>query len=133
MGRGLGPFQREVLQRIGKHIEMFGDAKVVDIAKEMAFARGLVTLVVQSMGTEHTLDVADAIGLRHALAVLERRGLLTCYVGGWVELTGVGAAVVGADVPEATEEEHRRVGDLADAMKQEFKRVTAGKARRAKG
>jgi hypothetical protein len=46
MGRGLGPLQREVLQRIGKHIELFGDAKVVDIAKAMALARGLVALVV---------------------------------------------------------------------------------------
>jgi hypothetical protein len=31
-----------------------------------------------------------------------------------------------ADVPEVSEEEHRRVGDLADAMMQEFKRVIAG-------
>jgi hypothetical protein len=88
MGRGLGPYEREVLQRIGKHKEMFGDAKVVDIAKEMALARGLVALVVDGMGTENELDVAHAIGLRHALAMLERRGLVTCHVGGWVELTG---------------------------------------------
>ena len=58
MGRGLGPFQREVLQRIGKHMEMFGDAKVGDIAKEMALTRGLVALVVDGMGTEQKLDVA---------------------------------------------------------------------------
>ena len=73
MGHGLGPFQREVLQRIGKHIEMFGDAKVADIAKEMALAGGLVALVLNGIGTEHELDVAHAIGLRHALAMLGRR------------------------------------------------------------
>jgi hypothetical protein len=95
MGRGLGPFQREVLQRIGKHMEMFGDAKVRDIAKEIALTHGLVDLVVDGMRRKHKLDVAHAIGLHHALAILERRGLVTCYVGGWVELTGVGAAVVG--------------------------------------
>jgi hypothetical protein len=99
MGRGLGPFQREVLQRIGKHMEMFGDAKVGDIAKEMALTRGLVALVVDGMGTEQKLDVAHAIGLRRALSVLERRGLITCYVGGRVELTGVGAAMVGDCTP----------------------------------
>jgi hypothetical protein len=32
-------------------------------------------------------------------------------------------------VPEVTEEEHRRVGDLADAMMAEFKRVIAEKIR----
>jgi hypothetical protein len=95
MGRGLGPFQREVLQRIGKHMEIFGDARVRDIAKEMALTRGLVDLVVDGKGREHKREVGHAIGLRHALAMLERRGLVTCYVGGWVELTGVGAAVVG--------------------------------------
>jgi hypothetical protein len=76
-------------------MEIFGDAKVRDIAKEMALARGLVALVVDRMAMEHKLDVAHAIGLSHALAMLERRGLVTCYVGGWVELTGVGAAEVG--------------------------------------
>jgi hypothetical protein len=30
-------------------------------------------------------------------------------------------------VPEVSEEEHRHVGDLADAMMQEFKRVIAEK------
>jgi hypothetical protein len=34
-----------------------------------------------------------------------------------------------ADVPEVSEEEHRRVGDLADAMMQEFKRKIAEKIR----
>jgi hypothetical protein len=34
-----------------------------------------------------------------------------------------------AEVPEVSEEEHRRVGDLADAMMQEFKRVIAEKVR----
>jgi hypothetical protein len=34
-----------------------------------------------------------------------------------------------ADVPEVAEEEHRRVGDLADAMMQEFKRVIAERNR----
>jgi hypothetical protein len=34
-----------------------------------------------------------------------------------------------ADMPEVTEEEHRRVGDLADAMMAEFKRVIAEKVR----
>jgi hypothetical protein len=34
-----------------------------------------------------------------------------------------------AEVPEVSEEEHRRVGDLADAMMQEFKRVIAEKTR----
>jgi hypothetical protein len=34
-----------------------------------------------------------------------------------------------ADVPDVTEEEHRRVGDLADAMMQEFKRKIAEKIR----
>jgi hypothetical protein len=38
-----------------------------------------------------------------------------------------------AEVPEVSEEEHRRVGDLADAMMQEFKRVIAEKNRQAKG
>jgi hypothetical protein len=95
MGHGLEPFQREVLQRIGKHIEMFGDAKVGDIAKEMALTRGLVALVVDGMGPKHKRDVAHAIGLRRALSMLERRGLVTCYVGGWVELTGAGAAASG--------------------------------------
>ena len=104
MGRGLGPFRREVLQRIGKHIEMFGDAKVGDIAEEMALSRGLVALVADSMGTEHKLDVALTIGLRHALAMLERRGLVTRYVGGWVELTEAGAAVVGECTPMSKEE-----------------------------
>jgi hypothetical protein len=33
------------------------------------------------------------------------------------------------DVPEVSEEEHRRVGGLADAMMQEFKRVIAEKIR----
>jgi hypothetical protein len=98
MGHGLGPFQREVLQRIGKHIEMFGDAKVGDIAKEMALARGLVALVMDEP------DVARAIGLRHALSMLEQRGLVTCYVGGWVELTEVGAGVVGDCTLETKEE-----------------------------
>jgi hypothetical protein len=105
MGRGLGPFQREVvLQRIGKHIEMFGDAKVRDIAKEMALTRGLVALVVDGMGAEPKLDVAHAIGLRRALAMLERRGLVTCYAGGWVELTEVGAAMAGDCALEIKEE-----------------------------
>jgi hypothetical protein len=31
------------------------------------------------------------------------------------------------EVPEVSEEEHRRVGDLADAMMQEFKRQIAAK------
>jgi hypothetical protein len=35
-----------------------------------------------------------------------------------------------AEVPEVSEEEHRRVGDLADATMQEFKRVIAGKVRK---
>jgi hypothetical protein len=35
-----------------------------------------------------------------------------------------------ADVPEVSEEEHRRVGDLADAMMAEFKRVIAEKIRK---
>ena len=34
-----------------------------------------------------------------------------------------------AEVPEVSEEEHRRVGDLADAMMQELKRVVAEKNR----
>jgi hypothetical protein len=34
-----------------------------------------------------------------------------------------------ADVPEVSEEEHRRVGDLADAMMREFKRAIAEKVR----
>jgi hypothetical protein len=103
MGRGLGPFQREVLQRIGKHMEMFGDAKVRDIAKEMALARGLVALIMAGMGAEPKLDVKHAIGLRRALAMLERGGLVTCYVGGWVELTGAGAGVVGECALETKE------------------------------
>jgi hypothetical protein len=32
-------------------------------------------------------------------------------------------------VPEVSEEEHRRLGDLADAMMAEFKRVIAAKIR----
>jgi hypothetical protein len=103
MGRGLGPFQREVLQRIGKHMAIFGDAKVRDIAKEMALTRDLVALVVDGMGAEPKLDVAHAIGLRRALAMLERRGLVTCYVGGWVELTGAGAGVLGECALETKE------------------------------
>jgi hypothetical protein len=95
MGHELGPLQREVLQRIGKHIEMFGDAKVGDIAKEMALTRGLVAMVVDGMGAEDKRDVARAIGLCHALTMLERRGLVTRYVGGTVKLTRIGAAVVG--------------------------------------
>jgi hypothetical protein len=103
MGRGLGPFECEILQRIGKHLDMFGDARVGDIAKEMALTRGLVDLVVDGMRRKHKHDAAHAIGLRHALAKLERRGLVTCYVGGWVELTGVGAAVVGECALETEE------------------------------
>jgi hypothetical protein len=90
MGHELGPLQREVLQRIGKHIEMFGDARMGDIAKEMALARGLVAMVVD-VGAE----VAHAIGLCHALTMLERSGLVTRCVGGTVKLTRIGAAVVG--------------------------------------
>jgi hypothetical protein len=104
MGRGLGRLQREVLQRIGKHMELFGDAKAGDIAKEMALARGLVALVVEGMGTEHKLDVAHVIGLRQALAVLERRGLVTRYVGGRLELTRVGVAAVDECALETKEE-----------------------------
>jgi hypothetical protein len=40
-----------------------------------------------------------------------------------------GVSAMAADVPEVTEEEHRRSGDLADAMMQEFKRVIAEKIR----
>jgi hypothetical protein len=36
----------------------------------MALARGLVPTVMDDMGTEHKLDVAHAIGLRRALAML---------------------------------------------------------------
>jgi hypothetical protein len=105
MGRGLGPFQREVLQRIGKHMTTFGDAaKAGDIAKEMALARGVMPTVEDDLGTVHKLDVAHAIGLRRAMAVLERRGLVTRYVGGWVELTEAGAAVVGECEPTTKEE-----------------------------
>jgi hypothetical protein len=104
MSPGLGPFQCEVLQRIGKHMEMFGDAKVGDIATEMALARGLVALVADGVGAEHKLDVAYAIGLRHALAMLEEQGLVTRYVGGWVELTRVGAAVAGECALETRDE-----------------------------
>ena len=32
-----------------------------------------------------------------------------------------------ADVPEVSEEEHRAIGDRADALMQEFKRVIAAK------
>ena len=53
---------------------------------------------------EHKRDVALAIGLRHALVMLERRGLVTRYVGGWVELTEAGAAVVGECAPISREE-----------------------------
>jgi hypothetical protein len=35
-----------------------------------------------------------------------------------------------ADVPEVDEAEHRRVGDLADAMMQEFRRVITEKTRK---
>jgi hypothetical protein len=117
MGRGLGPFQCEVLQRIGKHMEMFGDAKVGDIAKEMALARGLLALVADGMGTEHKLDVAHAIGLRRALAILERRGLVTRYVGGWVELTEAGVAVVGECTPISKEEIAADHSTAIDAVK----------------
>ena len=34
-----------------------------------------------------------------------------------------------AEVPEVSADEHRRVGDLAEAMMQEFKRVIAEKIR----
>ena len=95
MGRELGPYQWEVLRRIDKHMAIFGDAKVGDIAKEMALARGLVAMVVDGMSAERKVDVAHAIGLRYTLATLERRGLVVRYGGGWVELTGVGAAMVG--------------------------------------
>jgi hypothetical protein len=76
---------------------------VRDIAKEMALTRGLVALVGDGMGAKPNLDVAHAIGLRHALAMLERRGLVTCYVGGWVELTRAGTGVVGECAPETKE------------------------------
>jgi hypothetical protein len=33
-------------------------------------------------------------------------------------------------MPEVTADEHRRVGDIADAMMQEFKRVIAEKIRK---
>jgi hypothetical protein len=38
-----------------------------------------------------------------------------------------------AEMPEVSEDEHRRVGDLADAMMAEFKRVIAARDRQAKG
>jgi hypothetical protein len=104
MGRGLGLYQCEVLQRIDKHMAMFGDAKVGDIAKEMALARGLVAMVVDCMSAEHKVDVAHVIGLRHTLAMLERRGLVIRYGGGWVELTGAGAAMVGECALETKDE-----------------------------
>ena len=76
MGRGLGPFQRQVIQRIGKYIATFGEAKVARIARDLALVRGLTTSVTDDLGTEHKLDVANRMGLRRALAVLERRGLI---------------------------------------------------------
>jgi len=42
MGRRLGPFQREILQRIGKHMATFGETvKEREIAEDMALARGM--------------------------------------------------------------------------------------------
>jgi hypothetical protein len=51
MGRGLGPFQRQVIQRIGKYIATFGEAKVARIAHDLALVRGLTTSVTDDLGT----------------------------------------------------------------------------------
>jgi hypothetical protein len=53
---------------------------------------------------EHKLDVANRMGLRRALAVLERRGLIVRYLDGSVHLTEVGAAIVGELTPMSKEE-----------------------------
>ena len=101
MGRGLGRFQREVLQRIGREVATFGEARVGQIAERMGHARGLVSKVQDGMGTDHRIDVAHQIGLRRALAVLAWRGLILRYVDGSLELTEAGAAIAG-DCPPWT-------------------------------
>jgi hypothetical protein len=111
MGRGLGAFQREVLQRIGRHIATFGEARVGEVARDMAMARGLTLEVEDDLGSRHRLDVAHQLGLRRALATLDQRGLLTRYVGGLVELTEAGAAIAGDCQPMTPAE----IGDEARA------------------
>jgi hypothetical protein len=101
MGRGLGTFQREILQRIGLHLSTFGESRVGEIAIDMAVARGVVTEVTDTYGNRRRIDVANLIGLRRALATLDRRRLVIRYQSGRLELTEAGEAVAG-DCPPMT-------------------------------
>jgi hypothetical protein len=96
MGRGLGPFQREVLHRIGRHLMTFGEVRTGTIAKDMAAARGVLTNKVKDIcGFDRRVDLAHELGLRRALAALEQRGLIIRYRDGWLELTEAGTIMAG--------------------------------------
>jgi hypothetical protein len=99
MGRGLGPFQREVLHRIGRHLATFGEVRTGTITEDLAAARGLPTKVQDDCGFDHRLNVAHQLGLRRALAALEQRGLIIRYRDGWLELTEAGAIAAGECSP----------------------------------
>lgn len=104
MGRGLGPFQREVLHRIGRNIAAFGEVRTGTIAEDMAHVRGIHTKFQDSYGSDRRIDVAHQLGLRRALAMLEQRGLVIRYQGGWLGLTEAGATVAGECQPMTTDE-----------------------------
>jgi hypothetical protein len=57
----------------------------------MAADRGLPISITDERGTRHRLDVAHQLGLRRALSILERRGLVVRAPGGWLGLTEDGA------------------------------------------
>jgi len=118
MGRGLGPFQREVIQRIGRHIATFGEAHVEEIARDMALARGLTIAVEDDLGTKHRIDVAHQLGLRRALVMLDQRGLIIRYVGGLLELTEAGAVIAGDCQPMT----HAEIGAEATAATDAYRR-----------
>jgi DNA-binding PucR family transcriptional regulator len=117
MGRGLGGFQREVLQRIGRGIATAGEARVSEIARDMALVRGLPTEITDDLGDDHKLDVAHRLGLRRALATLERRGLIVRYVGGWVQLTEEGALVAGDCQPWTRDAISAEMNGAVDAFR----------------
>lgn len=118
MGRGLGSFQREVLECIGRHLASFGEVRTGTIAGDIAAARGLPTKVQDDCGFDCRLDVAHQLGLRRALAALERRGLVTRYQGGWIELTEDGASVAGECKPMTVAAIPAEISARAAAMRE---------------
>jgi|SRR3954451_18856705 len=125
MGRGLGPFQREVLHRIGRHIATFGEARSGTIATDMANARGFHTKVQDAYGSDHRLDVAHQLGLRRALAALEQRGLIKRYRDGWIELTEAGASVAGECKPMTNDDINAEIRAHAAAMRERYEAAIA--------